>query len=1032
MAYAREWYHVAALALVIVFMFAIRVQAWQKFIVNGKVYFSGNDPWYHLRQVMYTVQHYPSVMPFDVWTGFPTGKTVGQFGTLFDQIVATVALVIGLGSPSDHTIAMTLLFEPAVAGALTAIPVYFLGKRLGGRLGGVVSAVVLALLPGLFLGRSLVGVADHNGTEPLFQAFAVLATMVALTAAQRDYPVWEQVVDRDWDALRSVVGWSALAGVATGLYLWVWPPGVLLVGVFAAFYTVAMCGEYARGNSPDHVAFVGVISMVVTFVMALVPVGESGFAAAAPTLLQPALALLTAGGVVFLAWFAREWDERAVEREYYPAAVVGILIVVAAISAVLLPGVFDKLVNQLVRFVGFTTGATTRTVGEAQPFLGGASTGAAEKFATISQQYGATFYTALLGAAVLIYEPLVRSEKTNELYYAIVSVVAIVLVFFFPNLIVPGVAGALGIDATFLGILVVGGLLFGAVGLTDRSAAAKLLLVYGMFIVSAAFTQVRFNYYLVVPVAVLNGYLVYWIADLLWNGEFNASDIRGDQVIAVAVVLLVLVVPLAAPVSAWTADDPHVTQAGAAADSNGPGSVVGWDSMLTWMNSSTPAEGNYNGTGNADQLDYYGTYSKTDDYQYPDGAYGVMSWWDYGHWITTNGERIPVANPFQQNAEVAANFLLAPNETAAQDVLNNLGESGEQTKYVAVDWKMATTQGQNGKFFAPTVYTSMNVSQYDYFQNFAKVSSQNGQLAYEQNLGTVHTQKYYESLIVRLYRYQGSAVQPSPVVVDWDYTARTNDGTPAARYYQQNGQNDTAYKQFNSMQAARNYVQNDSVDQFGEPTSQVGGVGKYPSEFVPALQHYRMVGTSTDYAPARQVIQGERFSNIPTWAKLYERVPGATVQGQGPANSTVRASVQMDATRIGQNATFTYTQYAQTDENGDFTMTLPYSTTGYSEYGPENGHTNVSVRATGSYEFTAGQQVVMKNGSLQVVPAYSANASVSEGQVIGEDPSAVTVTLEQTASQPPTNSTSGTSTSGDTTASLVEPDTLDADTAALA
>jgi len=31
-----------------------------------------------------------------------------------------------------------------------------------------------------------------------------------------------------------------------------------------------------------------------------------------------------------------------------------------------------------------------------------------------------------------------------------------------------------------------------------------------------------------------------------------------------------------------------------------------------------------------------------------EGEYGVLSWWDYGHWITTIGERIPNANPFQQ------------------------------------------------------------------------------------------------------------------------------------------------------------------------------------------------------------------------------------------------------------------------------------------------------------------------------------------------------------------------------------------------
>ena len=43
---------------------------------------------------------------------------------------------------------------------------------------------------------------------------------------------------------------------------------------------------------------------------------------------------------------------------------------------------------------------------------------------------------------------------------------------------------------------------------------------------------------------------------------------------------------------------------------------------------------------------------------------------DYGHWITTLGERIPTANPFQQNARQAANFLLVPN--ASQPLLHSV------------------------------------------------------------------------------------------------------------------------------------------------------------------------------------------------------------------------------------------------------------------------------------------------------------------------------------------------------------------------
>ena len=66
-------------------------------------------------------------------------------------------------------------------------------------------------------------------------------------------------------------------------------------------------------------------------------------------------------------------------------------------------------------------------------------------------------------------------------------------------------------------------------------------------------------------------------------------------------------------------------------------------------------------------------------------------------------------------------------------------------------------------------------------------------------------------------------------------------------------------------------------------------------------------------------------------------------------------------------------------------MTLPYSTTGYEDYGPDNGYTNVSVRATGEYQFQAtdGGEVYLKR------------AAVDEAKVVGEDKSPVNVELEQ-------------------------------------
>jgi dolichyl-diphosphooligosaccharide--protein glycosyltransferase len=996
-----EWYHVPVLGAIFVVMLWIRLRSYDEFVQNGTVYFAGNDAWYHLRQVNYTVGHWPFTMPFDPWTYFPYGTTAGQFGTLYDQLIATAALVVGLGDPSSTLVAKTLLVAPAVFGALTVVPTYLVGKRLGGRLGGLFGAVILMLLPGTFLRRGLVGFADHNVAEPLFQAAAVFAIMVALTVAQRERPVWELVVDRDYDALRSSLLWSVAAGVATALYMWVWPPGVLLVGIVGVYLVLQMVNNYVNGDSPEHVAFVGAVAMSVTAVLMLVKIEEPGFGVTDFGYLQPLLAAGVAAGAVFLAALARWWESQSVDDRGYPVAVFGLIAVSMAAFAAVLPDVFGSILTNLLRTVGFSAGATTRTIGEAQPFLSPDTLQSLRMTATnrIISEYGFTFFTGVVAAIWLAAKPLVRDGDTRKFGYAVGAMLLIGLLYLVPAL--PAAVGrALGVDPSLVGLTVVSLLVVVATLLVKYDPEELFVLVWVAFIASAAFTQVRFNYYLAVGVAVMNAFLV----GQLYHSDYleldrlkSVTDLSGYQVLAIAaVVLLVLTPVLVVPIGVRNTGNPAADRSSTAWEvaQDSPGSVTEWEGSLDWMSANTPAEGNFGGAGNADQLDYYGTYEYTDDYDYPEGAYGVMSWWDYGHWITVMGERIPNANPFQQGADAAANFLLAPNETQAREVLQGMSEEGDQTRYVMVDWQMATP---GSKFGAPTVfYNEQNVSTSDFYRTVYRFNQQ-GRFS---GSFILKDQRYYESLMTRLYLYHGSARDPSPVVVDWEQQTVQSGNGPVTVPTTPQG-NVSTVRTFDNMSAARQFVERDG-------TAQVGGIGSYPSERVSALQHYRLVKVSNSSATSsNQFLQiayrDAQTAGInpqvnvprnPAWVKTFERVPGAKVQGSGaPPNSTVRAQVEMKIPT--SNSTFTYVQDAKADENGEFSFTLPYATTGYEQYGPENGYTDVSVRANGSYTVTTGASL---NESGHVV-RHSANLSVGEGHVNGDQEGPLTVELQRSAQE---------------------------------
>ncbi|APE95325.1 oligosaccharyl transferase, archaeosortase A system-associated [Halodesulfurarchaeum formicicum] len=981
----RRWYHVPALVLAVVTMFFIRIQSADRFLQPGKTYLAGNDAWYHLRQVQYSVENGLATMPFDVWTGFAAGNNSGQFGTLFDQLIATAALIVGLGDPSSQQVATVVAFAPAIFGALVAIPTFLIARRFGGNIVGVIAAFVLALLPGLFLQRGTIGSADHNVAEPLFMSLAILGLLVAFAVADRERPVWEQLLELDIAGLRNVIGWGVLAGVAMAAYMWMWPPGVFLVGIVGIFLLVSLSSDVTSGVSPDHTAIPATIAMVTTGILMLVPLRYLEFSATGYTLLQVIAPLVVAAGAVFLSWLAREWEARNLEPTYYPPAVLGILVVSTGAGLLVVPDLVGMILNELIRIVGLSTGATTRTISEAQPFLQSRADrlglGAWQAF---FYEYGAAFFLALLGGLWMILRPHLLSSDSRRISMAAGVLLLGGLFVGFPA-IPTALGGIIGLSGDLFGLLVLSLAVAAALIAGDYPTEQILLVVWAAFMLAAALTQVRFNYYLVVPVAILAAYAVGRVIDVFGVSLATLSprSIDWSHVMLVVTIVLLLFAPMVAPISFANQDGRQVqmqtaVQTGANA---GPGAVTEWDSTLGWMQNNTPEVGNYGGAGNADQLDYDGTYAipEGDDYDYPEGAYGVMSWWDYGHWITVLGERIPVANPFQQHATQAANYLLAGDEETANERLAATDEDDAETQYVAVDYKMVDTQG---KFSAPTVFYNANDSlSYDNMTDGQILGPNAGTYlnsGFRPPVTTLKTQRYYESQMVRLYHHHGSAVEAN-TVVQYENREYEQYQNPVPTY--------ATSRTFRSSEAAQEFAANDS-------NAIVGGVADFPREDLKALEHYRLVRVSEDATVRQQKLANLEFreGEQPTWVKLFERVPGATIEGEGPADSTVTATVELESNAPYNDSTFTYTQHAETDANGDFEMTLPYASTDYDAWGPEDGYTNTSVRATGPYEFSTPTTVDRAN---ETMTTHSATVDVPEGTVIGASDEPITVTLDE-------------------------------------
>jgi dolichyl-diphosphooligosaccharide--protein glycosyltransferase len=185
---------------------------------------------------------------------------------------------------------------------------------------------------------------------------------------------------------------------------------------------------------------------------------------------------------------------------------------------------------------------------------------------------------------------------------------------------------------------------------------------------------------------------------------------------------------------------PSISSAKALAGSPNYVMDEGWYTSLLWLRDNSPDPF-------GDPNFYYELY-KTPFY-YPESAYGVMSWWDYGYFIMQIAHRIPNANPGQGGAKEAGQFFTAQNESSANELADRLG-----MKYVMIDYAMATPM----KFYAMAEWADSNSSEF-YEIYYVPTSTSGGQWRY------LFYPAYYNSTVVRLYNFDGKAVTPTQSIV---------------------------------------------------------------------------------------------------------------------------------------------------------------------------------------------------------------------------------------------------------------------------
>jgi oligosaccharyl transferase (archaeosortase A-associated) len=680
---------------------------YHQIFVNGAVWLRETDAYYYIRNIENLVHHFPHFNTFDPYALFPGGGG-GLLRPFFAWLVSAVILVVSRGIPTLHTIEAVGAYMPAILGTLTLIPVYFIGKELFNRWVGVISAALAAILPGEFLNRSLLGFTDHHVAEVLFSTVCILFLIMAIKRAREREISFSHILSRDWSTTTKPLVYALLAGIFLGIYLLSWIGGLMFVFIIFAYVVIQFIVDHLRHKSSDYLCIVSTPLFLIAFLMVLPVLGHSGFDIVYYVSMPIAIVV-----PIILSVISRLMAGRALKPVYYPLTLLGLAGIGLAALHAINPSLFQSMFSQFSIFAPTGAMLTVREVHGLSPLI------AWSNFTT-------SFFISFISFAMIIY-------------------------------------------------LVV----------KEQSADKALFLVWSIIMLIAIFGQRRFGYYYAINAALLTGYLSWKVLDVAGLRKLLAKSKevvetvkkfkkkkkkarqkakpktfmqpRGAWVRVIVVAIVIFFLVFFPNVGLWRGQPTHVvgnlyigyTRPLA---EGAPIMDAGWYNSLQWLKDNSPDPF-------GDPNFYYALYKTP--FQYPETAYGVMSWWDYGYFITQIAHRIPNANPTQARAVQAGQFFTAQNETSANDLADKSG-----SKYVVIDSLMATS-----KFYAMVDWAGGNES--DFFElYYVPATITGGQAQWASFLYPA----YYDSTAVRLYNFDGKAVTPTQsLVISYDEKV-TSDG----------------------------------------------------------------------------------------------------------------------------------------------------------------------------------------------------------------------------------------------------------------
>lgn len=645
---------------------------------DGWVKFTSPDTYYFMRQVDHLVYNFPNLMPVDPYFSLAGARGSSEL-SFFEYLLSAVTLLVGAGSPTPQLIDLVGVYFPAVLGALTVIPGYFLGRALFNRWGGLLAAGLLAVMPGEYVARTGLGAADRDCLQALLVVITMLFTALAVKCgADQELSAKDYAKPGRRAIVRASI-YSLLAGISLGLFMLTWRGAFIFSAIILVFIIVQSVIDGLRGKSANYLFFAGAVIFLST-ALVFFPFAQS-------TTFRASI-IMELIIVIVAALVSRVVVRSGLRPFLYPLLLAVLGAAMLAAAYLVFPTIFEGIKSSLLGFGSIFFSALDQTVAENSSilFYSGQFT-----LYPLWVNFTTGFYLSLIGMGILTFQAI-RTGKPGFTFLWLWSISILLL-----TLIMRRFA------------------LFYAVNVA-------LLCAYSCF--------KFFEYLDVIRHKSANPAMQFIMQEKSGRGKklLSPSKCRAPLmtlVLGVLAVLLIVFLPNI-PTSIYISGLTPFVPSNA------------WCQSLDWLKKNTPDP-----FGNP--AFYYADYAKAAPANlYPDSAYAVTAWWDYGYWIVRMGHRLPNSDPAGGSAGPVAKLFTCQDPESAY-----VQAQGMRSKYVMLNYLTVT-----GLYDSILLFAGIDRAQF-YDTYYRPVAGTNGL-----ERVVLYYPEFYRSLAVRLYNFDGAAVMP--------------------------------------------------------------------------------------------------------------------------------------------------------------------------------------------------------------------------------------------------------------------------------